>query len=201
MSEQTFPLQWPEGWKRTPTYNRKRGSQFGGAGGHPTFAKARERLADELRRLGAEHVVVSTNHKPDRHGVPVEAKRKPDDDGVAVYFMLKKRQLAMARDAYDNAAANMTSLALAIEALRQLERHGGGTMSERAFAGFAAIAPPGGPSWWEVLGVSRLADAAVIREAHRRLVQLHHPDRAGGSDQKMAEINAARDAALKENSQ
>jgi hypothetical protein len=32
-------------------------------------------------------------------------------------------------------------------------------------------------------------------------VQLHHPDRAGGSDQKMAEINAARDAALKENSQ
>lgn len=204
MSEQAYPLQWPQGWERTAAYARGRGNTFkqrdwqSGRIGQATFARARDRLTDELRRLGAKHVVISTNHKPDRHGVAIEARRKPDDDGVAVYFLFSDRQMAMACDRYDGAAANMTSLALAIEAMRQLERHGGGTMMERAFAGFAALpAPSAAPAWWEKLGVLRNASIAEIREAHRKLTLEHHPD-AGGSTARMAEINAARDAGLKE---
>jgi hypothetical protein len=41
-------------------------------------------------------------------------------------------------------AENMRSLALAIEGMRQVERHGGGFMLERAFTCFLAIAPPTG---------------------------------------------------------
>ena len=48
----------------------------------------------------------------------------------------------MAMDRFTSVAGNLRSLTLAIEAMRQLNRHGGGTMMERAFAGFVAIAPP-----------------------------------------------------------
>jgi hypothetical protein len=201
MGVEAFPLQWPDGWPRTRAHDQDRGYQFkqlnymNGSRTLVTFAKARDTLLDELRKLGAKHVVISSNHKPDRYGVPIESKRRPGDDGVAIYFSLKGRALAMACDRYDNAAANMRSLGLAIDAMRQLDRHGGGTMMDRAFAGFAAISPPG-RRWWDVLECRADASRDVIEAQYRRLAKDRHPD-AGGSSDAMAELNAARDAALK----
>ena len=43
-----------------------------------------------------------------------------------------------------------------------------------------------------LLGVSPQADATQIRDAHRKLANELHPDK-GGSDARLAEINAARD--------
>jgi len=37
-----------------------------------------------------------------------------------------------------------------------------------------------------------------VREAYRRLASQLHPDKKGGDPEKMAELNAARDEALKE---
>lgn len=203
MTAQAYPLQWPEGWPRTPASKQDRGWQFkqqkqdGFGRGLVTFAKARDQLYEELRRLGATNVVVSTNHKPDRFGIPTESKRSVGDQGIAVYFMLKKRPLAMACDRYDNAAANMRSLGLAIEAMRQLERHGGGTMMERAFSGFAAIAPPSWKKpWREVFGVKPdwTGDVTAL---YREKARHRHPD-AGGSDTMMAELNVAYEEAKSE---
>ena len=89
----------------------------------------------------------------------------------------------------------MRSLGLAIEAMRQLERHGGGTMMERAFSGFAALPPP--RSCWDILGVPVGSSRAVIEKAFRERAPAAHPDR-GGSNADMAELNAARDRALRE---
>ena len=130
---QAHPLTWPEGWPRTPAHKQERGTQFRqrdmGWSKPVTFATARDKLYDELQRLGATHPVVSTNHPLDRYGVPTESKRSVADEGVAIYFQLNGKPMAMACDRFDNAAANMRSLVgLAIEAMRQLERHGGGTM-------------------------------------------------------------------------
>ena len=47
------------------------------------------------------------------------------------------------------------------------------------------------------LGVSARADHREIREAHRRLSAMAHPDR-GGSKAQMQELNAARDLLLNE---
>lgn len=47
----------------------------------------------------------------------------------------------------------------------------------------------------KLLGVSERADAREIRDAHRRIVAVIHPDR-GGSSQQMQEVNAARDLLL-----
>jgi hypothetical protein len=148
-----------------------------------------------LRRLGATNIVVSSNHKLDRYGVPTESKRSVGDEGVAIYFGLKGRPMAMACDRFDNAAANMRSLGLAIDAMRQLERHGGGTMMERAFAGFVALPKPNGADWWDILQVRRDATRDLIEANFRRLARDRHPDR-GGSDHAMAELNRARDQAL-----
>ena len=48
-----------------------------------------------------------------------------------------------------------------------------------------------------LLGVTEKASAQQIREAHRKLVGVLHPDR-GGSDARLAKINAARDLLLDE---
>lgn len=50
-----------------------------------------------------------------------------------------------------------------------------------------------------MLGVPDNASAEDIREAHRRMAARLHPDR-GGSDARLAEINAARDLLLQDTS-
>jgi hypothetical protein len=145
--------------------------------------------------LGARNIVVSSNHPVDRNGIPIEAKSRVDDPGVAVYFLHNGKPMAMARDGFNNATANMRSLGLAIEGMRQLERHGGGVMMERAFAGFVALPPP--RSCWDVLGVKPRASRDEIERAFREAAKRAHPD-VGGSAAAMAEINAARDQALAE---
>jgi len=195
---ESYPLQWPEGWPRTPVDKQDRGWQFkqkryDKAYGTTlvTFAVARDKLYEELQRLGASSPVVSTNHPTDRYGVPTESKRRVTDEGVSIYFRLKGRQMAMACDRFDNAAANMRSLGLAIEAMRQLERHGGGTMIERAFTGFVALPAPTPPHI--VLGIRPDASADEIDTAYRQKAKAAHPD-AGGSPEAMQRLNDARTA-------
>jgi hypothetical protein len=87
-------------------------------------------------------------------------------------------------------AGNLRSLGLAIEGLRQLERHGGSLMLERAFEGFLAIAPPDWKKpWREVFGI-KPDWSGDINELYRQKARTRHPD-AGGSDTLMAELNVA----------
>ena len=190
------PLAWPTGWPRTPSHRRERGYQFKKAGSSGyrdkfiSFADARDGLFDELRRLGAKSPVVSTNHPTDRYGIPTESKKRVPDEGVAVYFQYGDLPMVMACDNYESASANMRSLALAIEAMRQLERHGGGTMMERAFTGFVALPAPKSPH--EVLGVPPGASPEEIDAAFRQKAKTAHPDN-GGSVEAMQALNEARD--------
>jgi len=204
-----YPLQWPDGWPRTAGA-RDRGWHFREGGGQGitrrlvTFESARQKLAAELDRLGADNVILSTNIPLRLDGAPRargSAATSVDDTGVAIYFTLHGRKMVMACDRYDGPAANCRSLGLAIEALRQLERHGGGAMMERAFAGFAALPPPLKPRrpWREVLGFAPAdhADVDWIEVRFRTLAKECHPD-AGGSHEAMAELSAARAEAIRE---
>lgn len=196
MSAEAYPLQWPDGWPRTSSYQRESDRKFGGQG-RLTMGRCRDDLTAELRRLGANSVVISTNVALRQDGLPYAEERRLEDPGVAVYFMLKKRPMVMAMDRYTSVAGNMRSLTLAIEALRQLERHGGGTMMERAFTGFAAIAPPDWKKpWREVFGVK--SDwTGDITALYREKAKNRHPD-SGGTDSLMAELNVAYAEARRE---
>lgn len=191
MSE-AYPLSWPEGWQRTPAHKRTAGGRF-----NTTFDRARSELLNELRLLGAKGIVVSSWLPLRRDGQPYadQARRRLDDPGVAVYFTLRGRQMVMARDAYVSVHDNLRSVGLGIAHLRGMERHGGGQMMERAFEGFAALPPP--KRWHEILSVSAHASREEINAAFRKLAGDHHPDREGGSHERMAELSRARDEALK----
>lgn len=187
MTAQAYPLQWPEGWPRTSP--GKRGvSKFGKS----TGAAQIQKLKNELRLLGAQHVVISSNMALREDGLPYasEVGRRHDDPGIAVYFTLRGKPLAMARDRYRTIWENLRSLILAIEAIRSIERHGGSTMMEKAFSGFAAIAPPNWKKpWREVFGV-KPDWSGDIQALYREKARNRHPD-AGGSDTLMAELNVA----------
>jgi len=195
-----YPLAWPDGWPRTkiPVDGRYRFKRPGARGwSEPwTFVPARDALIEEMGRVsGLSNGVISSNFPIGKNG-PRDDKR-PADQAIAIYFARRGKPYVMACDRYLRAEDNMRSLTLAIEAMRQLERHGGGVMMERAFEGFAALAAPSEEPWWTVLGVTATATRAEIEAAWRKLAAANHPDR-GGSDVAMARINTARDRALAE---
>lgn len=195
----SYPLAWPPGWPRTARRELINGKSRWSSGGKPwTFDAARRALAEELDRHDANGVVLSTNYELRLDGAPRAGGKVPDDVGIAVYFIRKGRQVVMARDAYDRAEENIRSLTLALKAMRAIEEHGGSLMMDRAFEGFLAIGT--GPRHWrEVFGypASIRVDRADVDARFRELARERHPDR-GGSDSMMAELNAARDAALRE---
>jgi hypothetical protein len=201
---ESYPLHWPAGWPRTPAkevvdgkYGFRRPRANSAASPFWTFNDARDALLEELHRLGATHGrrVLSSNFKLTAAGLPTDRGGRPEDQGIAVYFDLGGKAMVMACDRYTGAPENMRSIALAIEAMRQLARHGGGAMMERAFSGFQAL-PASGPDCWAVLGVPSNADVDTINKAYRAKAKAAHPE-AGGSTAAMQELNVARDEALR----
>jgi hypothetical protein len=151
----------------------------------------------ELRRLGATEIVVSSNVAVKADGLLYADSRRLDDPGIAVYFKFKKKPRVMARDGFVSVAGNLRSLELAIDGLRQLERHGGSLMLERAFDGFLALPPPDWKKpWREVFGIK--ADwHGDIEALYHQKARERHPD-AGGSNTLMAELNVAYEEACRE---
>lgn len=191
MSVTAYPLCWPAGWPRAA--RRKVPNQAERAG----FAWARTKLSTEVDRLGAADAILSSNCVLNLAGEP-RGDQQPIDSGVALYFTLKGRHMAMATDHYSQVSSNLRRLALAIAYLRGLERHGGGIMVERAFAGFAALPEPGRVApWRELMGFApgEEVNDVIIDARYRVLARQRHPD-VGGTDQQMAELNRARDMAL-----
>lgn len=211
-----YPLQWPVGWKRTLWSQRAPGmfayrAEASGPGNYRgmkdiTVEQACQRLLAELKRMGArdKDIIISTNLTLRLDGLPRSGQSQPGDPGAAVYWRDTKtgQHRCIAIDCYARVAQNIAALAATIEAMRAIKRHGGATVLERAFTGFTALPAPiiatSKKPWREVLqyGNSR-ADAESIGQHYRILASTAHPDK-GGSDAQMAELNAARDEALRE---
>ncbi len=203
---QAFPLQWPAGWRRTEPDQRERAKFGNQAKGYVdgqwhgktrlTIAQAIDRVLDELHRMGMsrDDIVISSDLRVRMDGMPVGKQSAPEDTGVAVYWRVGHGTRCMAIDRYDLVQDNLAAIAATLDAMRAIERHGGATILDRAFAGFVALPAP--TAWWQVLELKdHHATRAQITDAHRRLAMQHHPDR-GGDAERMADINAARDQGL-----
>lgn len=211
------PLAWPEGWKRTPGHQRK-SATFGknerkynedrsGSWNEKrdlTVSDGVERVLRALAqmRIDRQDVVVSTNVRTRLDGLPRSGEPKPADPGAAVYWQGRRGEAprVMAIDRYDEVADNLAAIALTLDAMRAIERHGGAAILERAFTGFTALPAPGqttAPSWRMVLDFAddEPVNEFAINAAYRRMASQHHPDKGGNADM-MARINAARDQAL-----
>lgn len=193
MSEPTnYPLSWPVGWPRVLGYSRK-GGPF-----RVSLSGALDRLEAELRRLGASHLVISTNLRPRLDGRPyADQALRVTDPGVAIYFRLKEQPRVLACDRYLKIEQNIAAIAAHVEALRGIERWGVGSL-EQAFAGYAALPAPGA-DWRTVFGYEHdhFPALASVKARYRERAREIHPDRGGDHDQ-LVRLNQAMEAAERE---
>ena len=192
-----YPLCWPLGYKRTeyPEISSFRTSP----------SDAREGMYAELERLGSTGLIVSTNMKIRKDGMPYLSQGRIDDVGVAVYFVFQGEQRVLACDAWDTIGDNMQAIRKTIEALRGIDRWGVSEMLSRAFVGFQALpaqgqtTDPSETAWWEELELGSNPDEWTknrIKAAYRRLVVIYHPEGSDPDEAKFMRIVQARDAGL-----
>lgn len=206
MARSAYPLQWPDGWKRTSFRDVPR---FIGQ-----FARDRDSVIHQLKMMGNSNIVITSDLPTRNDGMPY-ANATCSDPGIAVWWVKKGREHVIACDRWRTVSLNMRAVDLSINALRGLDRWGTSHVVEKAFAGFAAL-PPGSDgtlppqpvrrSWREVLGVPVVPGLAhsdmlaICKSRHRDAIKKHHPD-VGGDPAVAAELNAALAEAESELSQ
>ncbi len=121
MTRQPTPLQWPEGWPRTPTAERR---QLLHAAGAPLYLVTRQ-LRTQIRlltpptpgvRLPAP--VITSNLPIDVDGLPCAGATA--DPGVAVYWWWRGIEHVIACDRWATAPDNIRACARVAALLREL---------------------------------------------------------------------------------
>lgn len=182
-----YPLSWPPGFPRA---KHREPGKF-----RTSIKSALENVRTSLIAFGrdshrpVDQVVISSNVT-----LGVE---KPADPGVAVWFVWEGEQRCIAVDRYTTPEGNLQAIHHVLEARRVELRHGTLHLVKASFEGFKALPAPKGEHWTEILGIAATATSEQIQQRHRELAKSAHPD-AGGSAERMARINRARDEALKE---
>lgn len=189
---EAFPLYWPEGWPRARS---RHNSPF-----RQGFGQAREFLFAEIRRMGGQRVVLSTNVPLRNDGLPRANMPNPSDPGAAAYFRYKTHDLVFACDRWRLCTDNVYAIAKTIEAMRGIERWGASELLERAFTGFKALPEKGSQSWRSILGIPQehLVNRQVIEDRFRELAKRLHTDIAGDTPEnreKFQQLLEARAAA------
>lgn len=222
MTISAYPLHWPEGWKRTTPGARddgrfgKREHRHGSSYAslvNLTVADGIKRVLAELEHLQVrrDDLVISTNLPTRLDGFPRSDAANPADPGVTVWWCTRKGQpRCMACDRYTRVADNLAAIAASLEAMRAISRHGSAEILDRAYTGFTALPAPDvitlGAAirpWRDVLGLTSFERSLqAVEDAYRRLASQYHPDKHQDNPvlahTRMAELNAARDAARKE---
>lgn len=196
---QAYPLQWPQARRRThPAYRRN--GNFKKDGRDITVRDAMDRLRRELAMLGVNGFVLSSNLIRNQDGSPRSGQPEPADPGVALYFQMDGKPHCMPCDTFSRAAQNIAGIAGHIDATRTIERYGVATVAEM-FTGFVALPAPGAKKpWRQIMGLPTdwRGTTDDVRAQYRAVAKNLHPDQAGGDTDAMAELNAARDDALRE---
>lgn len=215
-----FPLQWPFGWQRTKASDRVRSgfsetaqverSGYETVNGNyqrvtkvvrgtksVTLRTACVRLQEQLERMEAADVVLSTNVELTLGGEPRADRRAPDDPGAAVYFRLLGKERVLACDKFVSVAENITALANHIDAMRRIERYGVGTL-DQAFTGYDRLPSPNADNrapWRKEFGFkpTDLVTPEVVQARYRSMAK-----QFATNEQALLNLNLAREAALQE---
>ncbi len=209
-NQTAFPLAWPQGWKRTahihrapaPFFSTTRGERRESGyspiyRGKRSMADAADMVLEELGRLGASAVVISTNVELRNDGLPYSKRRAPEDPGAAVYFKFSGKPVVLACDKWLRVEDNLWAIAKDIEAQRGRARWGVGNL-EQAFAGYLRLAAPGdngAATWYAILGCAGTVSFDEARSAYLEQAKRAHPDLPGGSAETMRALNTAWDQA------
>lgn len=187
-----YPLSWPEGFPRAKT--REKGAF------RTTLSGALSNVTGSLQAFGKDsgrpvtNIILSSNVSL---GV-----QKPEDPGIAAWFLWDGEQRCIPVDRYATPEANLQAIHHVLEARRVELRHGTLALVRATFKGFTLALPKPGAArpWRYVLGfgsAARPVTVEMIEAAYRNAMKGAHPDH-GGTHEAAAELNAAREAALKE---
>lgn len=192
---QAYPLQWPSGF---PRWKNGRGSGAFKTNFETALKNVKKSLELFAKDSGKkiESPVLSSNI--DLNPLTANTGNRPSDPGVAVWFSWDGLQVCIPVDRYDTPAANLQAIHHIIEARRVELRHGTLALVRATFSGFQALPAPKGKHWRDILEITAATPTRLhVEDQYKRLSRTRHPD-AGGSTEAMAELNAARDAALSE---
>jgi hypothetical protein len=177
---ESYPLQWPAGYKRTPDH-RRTNSKF-----KQTPEAAQNILRNELRIMGGTNLIISSNVNVRKDGfIYFDMANSPiEEPGVAIYFKYKGKDISMCCDQFRRPWENLYALAKGIEALRGMERWGVSEFLDRAFTGFKALpeATMADKEIWKTLALpGKPAHEEHVHSAYKQQAKKVHPDVEGGS--------------------
>lgn len=188
MTINAYPLQWPQAFPRAKYRDHGKFKTALPAAIKNVNTSLKLFASDSGKKL--ENLVISSNVSL--------GNDSPSDSGVAVWFVWDTLQVCIPVDRYYSVASNLQAIHHIIEARRVELRHGTLALVRATFQGFLALPAPKGSHWTEVLSLPKDAKRDDVKAAYRRLATQHHPDKPGGSHEKMAELNAAQEQALQE---
>lgn len=155
-------------------------------GWHATY----EELADEFTAWGVVDWEAQPNVMLSRAN---STNLSRTERAVTVTFIKDGKRVTLPMDQYESPTQNLKVLALCINDMRMIERRG---LHETMQSAYLQLGAPDQAGPWRVLGLNPGASRQDIEQAYRQQAQNAHPDH-GGSDAAMAELNRARDEALK----
>lgn len=170
------------------------------------FGATRDLLEFELEKLDAKNAVVEVGaHEFLRSGLP--RQNEVWHPGIALLFDSKRGPLAFATDRFNDWRDNLRAIALALEALRKIDRYSVSQSGEQ-YRGWAAL-PPATPNTQSETFASR-EDAAlwlqkyflcalepllnnedIRKSAYQKIARQLHPD-AGGDPTQFRKLQNAK---------
>jgi hypothetical protein len=161
-------------------------------------------LSAEIGRLDGRDVVIETDLSAAdirKDGLPRSNARPPGHPGVRVAFVSRFGPLLYSTDAHMDWRHNLRAIALALEALRAVDRYGVTRRGEQ-YTGWAQLsAAPAKVDRNAAADIlvsmgggdeSRIPTDATYREkVYRAAARAVHPDRLGGDGSRMARLNEA----------
>jgi len=199
-----YPLAWPEWHERTPAHRRKRanyGTRREPYGmNHLTIPQAINRLEEEVRACtqaglsDSNYCIISSNLRVrDTDGRPVSRQREPEDPGVTVYLKIAGEYRGLPSDKFDRVADNINAVREWLNAQRQADRSGVGSV-KATFTGYPALPSQTTPdnSWWRVLGLTSTPETwDEAKRAYYQAAKNYHPDTEWGDREAWQTLQSA----------
>lgn len=174
-----------------------------------SYGATEDLLFRELHHLRARDVVLEIDIQPWdlRLDGSLRANAKPQGPRVCLYFTGKHGAMTMPCDTYWDWRDNIRAIALTLEALRACERYGA-TLTGEQYRGWTALPATTSVTTrvqaaWQLLAdtasmglpAEGIRTRAILDVLFRDAARIAHPD-AGGSDERMAAVNRARETIL-----
>jgi hypothetical protein len=199
LPERPYPLQWPEGWRRTSIAERRPAPY------RAPIVDTRDLIIQELsvmvtgRTLGVVRCQLSSDMRTKQDGTFYANPDEPTDPGAAVWWIDHAGELCViACDAWNTLQGNLRAIALNIRHLRAVQRtrasqiFGKMAQSFRMHALMSENPAPRKPPCIEVLGLERWPVSRDELNVHfRGLTKMRgHPDQ-GGDENRFRELSEA----------